>query len=59
MPQRTPKGIAIASPIAPWPAAAVDIMPPTVTIQGTERSICPSSTTTIMPVATSARKAPT
>ena len=38
-PQRMPKGIASASPAGPHPAAAVDIMPPTATTQGTERSI--------------------
>ncbi len=50
------EGMASASPSGPQPAAAVDIMPPTVTTHGTERSICPSRTTSIMPVAIRPRK---
>ena len=34
---------------------AVDIMPPTATTQGTERSIWPSRITSIMPVAITPR----
>ena len=40
MPQAIPKGIASAPPTGPHPVAAVDIMPPTATSQGTDRSIC-------------------
>jgi hypothetical protein len=58
-PHRMPIGIAKVAPIGPQPAAAVDIMPPTVMIQGTERSICPRRITIIMPVAISARNEPT
>src|ERR1044072_8319652 len=58
-PQRMPIGMAKAAPSGPQPAPAVDIMPPTVMIQGTERSIWPSRITIIMPVETSARKEPT
>ena len=39
----------------PQPVAAVDIMPPTATTQGTERSIWPSRMTIIMPVAMTPR----
>ena len=38
------------------PAAAADIMPPTVTIQGTDRSMPPSRITSIAPVAMTPRK---
>src|SRR5688572_25707284 len=58
-PHRMPTGMANAAPHGPQPAAAVDIMPPTVMIHGTERSIWPSRITIIMPVETSARKEPT
>ena len=34
-------------------------MAPTATVQGTQRSICPSRMTSIMPVAMTPRKAPT
>ena len=55
MPQATPIGIAIASPSGPQPVAAVAIMPPTATTQGTDRSICPSRITIIAPVAMTPR----
>ena len=58
-PHRMPTGMAKVAPHGPHPAAAVDIIPPTVMIHGTERSICPSRITIIMPVETSARKEPT
>src|SRR5688572_2792212 len=58
-PHRMPTGMANVAPHGPQPAAAVDIMPPTVMIHGTERSIWPSRITIIMPVETSARKEPT
>ena len=54
-PQPTPTGIAIASPSGPQPVAAVAIMPPTATTQGTDRSICPSRITIIAPVAITPR----
>ena len=47
--------MAIASPTGPHPVAAVDIMPPTATTQGTERSIWPSRMTIIVPVAITPR----
>ncbi len=47
--------MAIASPIGPHPVAAVDIMPPTATTHGTERSIWPSRMTIIVPVAITPR----
>src|SRR5688500_18239411 len=58
-PHRMPTGMAKVAPHGPHPAAAVDIIPPTVMIHGTERSICPSRITIIMPVETRARKEPT
>ena len=39
----------------PHPVAAVDIMPPTATTQGTDRSIWPSRMTIIVPVAMTPR----
>ena len=51
-PHAMPNGIAIHSPVAPHhPAAAADITPPMVTVQGTERSMPPSRMTSIAPVA--------
>jgi hypothetical protein len=47
--------MASASPTGPHPVAAVDIMPPTATTQGMERSICPSRMTIIVPVAMTPR----
>ena len=45
-------GIAMTTPASPHqPAAAVAIMPPTVTIQGIDRSIWPSRITSIAPLA--------
>src|SRR5262245_37256671 len=55
VPQPTPTGIASATPSGPKPATAVDIMPPTATTHGTDRSICPSRITTIAPVAITPR----
>ena len=56
-PQRMPKGIAHGPQAAPQPAEAVAITPPTVTSQGTDRSIAPSRITSIAPVAMMPRKA--
>ena len=44
------------SPAGPQPVAAVDIMPPTATAHGMERSICPIRMTIIAPVAITPRK---
>ena len=55
-PQKMPKGMAIVLPIGPKLAAAQAIIAPVVTTQGTERSICPSRITSIMPVAMTPRK---
>src|SRR5258706_5678977 len=55
-PHRMPKGMASASPAGPQPVAAVDIMPPTATTQGTDKSIWPSRMTIIIPVAITPRK---
>ncbi len=54
-PQAMPNGIASISPSGPQPVAAVAIMPPTATTQGTERSIWPSRMTIIVPVAMTPR----
>ena len=55
-PQPMPTGIASTSPSGPQPVAAVAIMPPTATTHGTDRSICPSRMTIIIPVAMTPRK---
>ena len=55
MPQPTPKGMARDWPIGPQPVAAVDIMPPTATTHGTDRSIWPSRMTISVPVAMTPR----
>ena len=55
MPQKMPNGMAMTSPDGPKAAAADAIMPPTATDQGTDRSICPSRMTIIMPVAMTPR----
>ena len=50
-----PNGIATIMPPVPYAAAADDIMPPTATTHGTDRSIWPSRITIIMPVAMTPR----
>ena len=50
-----PNGIASVSPTGPQPVAAVAIIPPTATTHGTDRSICPSRITIIVPVAITPR----
>ena len=56
-PQAMPIGIAKCATAPPHqPADAADITPPTVTTQGTDRSIPPSRMTSIAPVATTPRK---
>ncbi|MCY1239942.1 hypothetical protein D9M72_527640 [compost metagenome] len=51
MPHRMPKGMASVVPRGPYAAAAQAIIAPVATVHGTERSICPSRMTSIMPVA--------
>jgi len=55
MPQPMPTGIASDSPSGPHAVAAVAIIPPTATTQGTDRSIWPSRITIIVPVAMTPR----
>ena len=47
--------MASATPTGPQPVAAVAIIPPTATTQGTDRSIWPSRITIIIPVAMTPR----